>query len=72
MRTYVTFGQIHEHFIGDNYFNKDCVAIIECSSFKDGRKKTFELFGDRFFTTYFDESWNENNLKLFPRGYIYV
>jgi len=70
-KTYVTFGQVHTHRVNGKTFDCDCVAVIECEDAKSGRERAFELFGPKFFTTYFDDQWN-GELDYFPRGLIDV
>lgn len=72
MKTYITFGQSHIHRIGDKIFDKDCVAVIESNSQKEGRDKAFELFGPKFCFEYFDTEWDEKSMKYYPRGYMEV
>ena len=73
MTTYVTFGQIHKHEIGDKIFDKDCVAVIGSDTHEEGRQKAFDLFGPKFCFEYFNEEWREDEarrIQYFPRGYI--
>jgi len=72
MKTYVTFGQAHVHKVHGKTFDKDSVAVINCSDKKTGRDKAFELFGDKFFTTYYEDAFGKDSLKYFPRGLINV
>lgn len=72
MKTYVTFGQIHTHTVNGKTFDKDSVAVIEAEDNSAGRDKAFELFDDKFFTTYTEDQWDESKLRFFPRGYIEV
>lgn len=72
MKTYVTFGQVHVHEVNGKLFDKDSVAVIEAESPTAGRLRAADVFGDQFFTTYTDVTWDENNLKYFPRGLINV
>lgn len=67
MKTYVTFGQVHVHRISGVVYDKDCVAVVN-----GDRSAVVELFGDKFFTTYTPEQWDEDNMKYFPRGFIQV
>lgn len=71
-KTYVTFGQAHVHEIGGDVFDKDCVAVIDCDSAKDGRDKAFEFFDRKFCFSYFGEEFNHDNMKYFPRGFVNV
>jgi len=72
MKTYVTFGQIHVHSVNGKTFDKDCVAVISAGTSDKGRDKAFEYFGPKFFTTYSEKYWKEDNLRWYPRGYINV
>lgn len=71
-KTFVTFGQSHLHKIGDKVLDKDSVAVIKCSDESSGRELAFEYFGDKFFTTYFEDKFNMDNMIYFPRGLIDV
>lgn len=69
-KTYVTFGQVHTHRVGNVTLDCDCVAVISCANKRDGREKAFELFGDKFFTTYHEEAFDQGKLRFFPTGLI--
>ena len=68
MNIYITFGQVHAHHVNGKTFDKDSVAVIECDTHADGRKKAFAYFGEKFFTSY--ESLPD--MEYFPRGLISV
>ena len=72
MKIYITFGQdhLHENFVTNTYFDKDCIAAIECNSEKEGREKAFELFSDKWSFQYGEEI--KKDLHYFPRGIIYI
>lgn len=70
MKIFVTFGQAHIHKVNGKIFDKDCVAVIEAKDHGSGKKEVFELFGDKFFTTYADIK--EVSLEYFPRGIMEV
>lgn len=72
MKTFVTFGQVHRHNINGVLLDKDCVAVIEAETAEKGRKKAFELFGQKFCFEYSEKTWDANNMVYFPRGYIYL
>lgn len=67
MKTYVTFGQDHIHRVNGKIFDRNCVAIVN-----GDRAKVFEIFGSEFCFEYPEDSWNEDHLKYFPRGYVEV
>lgn len=67
MKIYISFGQIHEHDVNGVTFDKDCLAEIECNNHEHGREIAFDLFGDKWFTSY--EDINEV-IRYFPRGPI--
>lgn len=69
---YVTFGQIHTHRVNGKTLDCDTVAVFKAEDWKDGRKKAFEYFGDKFFTDYHGTEWDQDDLKYFPKGYIYI
>ena len=52
MKLYITFGQDHKHNVNGHTFDKDSVAEIECESFTHGRKIAYELFSNKFCTSY--------------------
>jgi hypothetical protein len=68
MKVYITFGQIHVHSVNGKTFDKNCVAVIECSSYSDGREKAFGYFLDKWHNCYEDEP----EMFWFPRGLIEV
>ena len=72
IKTYVTFGQVHVHVVNGKTFDKDTVAVIEATSEKEGRELAHEYFGEKFFTTYSEKYWKEDNMKYFPKGYVEV
>ena len=68
---YITFGQDHAHAIGGKTYDKDCVAVIECEGFVDGREKAFDAFGDKFSFSYMDDQFDMGSLdKYYHRGLI--
>lgn len=70
---YITFGQNHAHRVNKETFDKDCVGTIEANTEGEAREIAFELFGDKFFTTYSEENWDEDEqMQFFPRGYLPV
>ena len=72
MKTYVTFGQDHEHNILGTVFDKDCVAVIDSPSAEKGRVKAFELFGPRFCFEYPEKHFPFDSLHYYPRGLITI
>jgi len=72
MKVYITFGQVHVHSVNGITFDKDCVALIEAEDEFDGRKKAFEYFGDKWFSSCMEEKINTEFLSYFPRGIIPV
>ncbi len=69
---YVTFGQTHTHRINGITLDCDTVAVFKAESSRDGREKAWEYFSDKFFTDFHDTEWDEDKLKYFPKGYIYI
>lgn len=69
MKIYISFGQSHAHQIGEKFFNKDCLAEIDCESVNEGREVAWDNFGNKFFTNY-DEEDLVKIIDLFPRGVI--
>ena len=45
---FVTFGQIHEHRIGEKVFDKDTVALIKSKSEGEARNHAFNAFGNKW------------------------
>ena len=72
MKTYVTFGQEHTHSVNGKTFDKGCIAVIEAEDAKAGRELAFEHFGDKFFTTYYEDQFDKSSMHFYPRGYIEV
>lgn len=70
MRNYVTFGQVHRHEINEKRLDKDCVAVFDTPSHEEGRKKAFDLFGDKFSMIYDESNFDESVMLHFPRGYV--
>ena len=72
-KTYVTFGQAHTHRVNGITFDADCVAVIESEDYATGRARAFELFGEKFCTSYFDDDFDHDKmLSYFPRGLVSV
>lgn len=70
MRTIVTFGQNHLHVIANKLLDKDCLAIFPCEDYADGRKIAFELFDDKFCTSYTESEFKISQFEHFPKGLI--
>ena len=64
MKVCITFGQIHVHSVNGKTFDKDCVAVIECEDYTDGRNKAFEYFDDKFHMCYGKDWKVETNYHL--------
>ena len=69
---YITFGQDHRHEIGNIVFDKDCVAIIQAEDYNQARHKALVLFGPKFSFQYGEDDWDHDNMKYYPRGYLYT
>jgi hypothetical protein len=72
MKTYITFGQVHEHIIDGKVLDKDCVAVIESDNEQKGRDIAMELFGVHFCFCYSEKEFDSNIMNFFPRGFIKV
>ena len=72
MKVYITFGQSHAHAVNSKTFDKDSVAVIECTSYSDGREKAFDYFDNKFHNCYGEEEFDESIMVYFPRGLINV
>ncbi len=70
MKLYITFGQDHTHRANNQTFDKDSVAEIECESWVNGRNIAFDLFGDKFATSYDEDQITERFMSHFPRGIL--
>ena len=71
-KTIITFGFDHRHRVNGKIFDKDCVAVIEADTQREGREMAFKLFGPQWCMEYFEGEWKEEQLRWFPRGYINV
>lgn len=71
-KMFITFGQAHEHTIGDLVFDRDCVAVINAETETEGRTKAFAIFGPKWCFAYFGEHRKRLDLSHFPRGLIQV
>lgn len=73
MKIYITFGQTHTHSINSKTLDKDCVAIIEAESVKEGRQIAFDTFGDKWSFQYTDKTFNMKWMdRFYHRGFIKV
>lgn len=72
MRSFIfTFGQVHEHKVGNQYFHKDCVCEIEAPNHFEARKVAFALFGPQFCSSYPKEVFlSERYETYFPQGIV--
>ena len=68
MKVYVTFGQKHAHSLGGRTFDKDCVAVIDCADYAEGRAKAFELFDAKFAFCYPD--FDSVDMNYYPGGLL--
>jgi len=72
MKTFVTFGVGHMHWVGDKFFDVDFIAIIHHEEEGEGRDLAFKYFGTKFCTTYTEEEWFKGKMNSFPRGFVDV
>ena len=70
MRVYITFGQVHVHRVPNATLDKDSVATFECATEAEGRKRAFDLFGDKWHRCI--TQLEDVHLEYFPRGLIEV
>ena len=69
MKIYITFGQIHHHFVNGQYFTCNTVAVLlNCRSQNDGMNKANELFDDKWSMIYTDKP----NMDYYPDGLITI
>lgn len=67
----VTFGQIHLHRVNGKIFDKDTVGRLKADSHEEARERVFEIFGDSFFTTCDEKTFDESGqIKYFPKGKV--
>jgi len=68
-RFIITFGQQHCHRANGVTFDKDSVAVIKANSHSHAREIAFELFDNKFGTSYTEEDFDEGGaIEFFPRG----
>lgn len=73
MKMYLTLGQDHRHVVNGKVLDKDCVVVIECKDYADGRRIAWELFDDKFCFTYPEDRFDWDKCSSFyPRGLIEV
>lgn len=70
MKQYITFGQVHVHSVNGKTFNKDCVAVLEAPTMKEGRQLAFDIFDDKFHGHH--DNLEDVKLEYYPRGLIFV
>jgi hypothetical protein len=61
--SYFTLGQVHTHSYNGKTLDKDYVLYVP-----GGRKRMFELFGDKWSMEYKEKP----DMKYYPRGIIEV
>lgn len=74
-KVYLTFGQVHTHSVNGKTFDKDCIAVIKCIDYNEGRKLAFEYFDGIFHNCYSAEEWKDQGdeiIQYFPRGLMEV
>lgn len=68
-RFIITFGQIHYHRVNGHTFDKDSVAVIKAEDHQKARSIAFDLFGNKFCTSYDEEKFDTKGyIEYFPRG----
>lgn len=72
MKIYITFGQSHTHRVNGKTLDCNSIACIDAENEAMGRKRAFELFGNKFATSYTESRIDSDFLKYFPRGIIGV
>jgi|TARA_R110000787_G_scaffold62331_2_gene141037 hypothetical protein len=71
MKIYITFGFDHIHLVNEKILDKDTVAEIDCVDYKEGRKKAFKYFENRFATSYTKEHIDKL-MHWFPNGIVKI
>jgi len=69
---FVTFGQIHTHYVNGKTFDKDTVAVIKVPKGSNAREIVESYFGLVFAFDYPQEYWNRQKADYFPKGYAGV
>lgn len=72
MEVIVTFGQSHTHRVNNRTFDCNCVAVIKCDDYEQGRKLAFTYFNDKWHQCVPRDKWNKEHMIYFPRGYMGV
>lgn len=75
MRIFITFGQTHVHRIHGKTFDCDCIGVINCNSWKEGRDYAMEIFNKQFCFSLTEKEFyskGEDFMHYFPRGLIEV
>jgi len=72
MKTYITFGQVHLHEVNGKVLSKDTVAVINCENANEGRNIAVKLFGKYFCFSYYEEQFDMDSMKFFPKGFVEV
>lgn len=65
---YITFGQVHEHDVFGQVFDKDCVAAVQAFNIDEARKTAGVLFGRHFSNVYSDRP----KMDFYRRGVIKI
>lgn len=68
----ITFGQCHKHHHNGYTLDKDCVGIIRAPTYEEADALAFEWFDGKFHQHVPREYWDEDSIKYFPLGYIYL
>ncbi len=71
MKVYITFGQIDTHSINGLTMDKNCVAVINCKDYEQGRNIAMDWFDAKFHNC-FDVMPSEETMSYYPRGLIEV
>lgn len=69
MKVYFTFGQSHVHMVDDVLYHKDVVAVMEAENEEEARKRAFQLWGPKWFTSY---PVTPPDMAYFPGGFVEV
>lgn len=66
----ITFGQSHAHAINNRTFDRNCVAVIECEDYNDGRTIAHSMFGTQFCMAYMEDEFPVESMKYYHRGML--
>ena len=70
MKLYISFGENHSHTIGNQTFNKDCMAVLVCPDIDTGWAKIIKLFDRKHGIVYGNNDILPSDKDRLPRKFI--